>query len=64
MGFLTALARISLDMTVVTLIILWMPGFPPNTTFNQVFSPDSRPTPHLIMYLARILAKHQIYSGI
>jgi len=41
MGFLTALARISLDMTVVTLIILWMPGFPPNTTFNQFEFPSA-----------------------
>ncbi len=26
MGFLSALARISLDMTVVTLIIIYLPG--------------------------------------
>jgi len=36
MGFLTAFARITLDMTVVTLIILFLPGFPPYTTFEEV----------------------------
>lgn len=35
MGFLSALARISLDMTVVTLLIIYLPGFPPYTTFSE-----------------------------
>jgi len=35
MGFFTALARITLDMTVVTLVIMFMPGFPPYTTFEE-----------------------------
>lgn len=40
MGFLTAFARITLDMTVVTLIIMCLPGFPPYTTFEKFeFSP-------------------------
>jgi len=35
MGFLTALTRIVMDMTVVTLILLFIPGLPPNTTFER-----------------------------
>jgi sugar lactone lactonase YvrE len=36
MGFLTAFSRVLLDMTVVTLLILLLPGFPPHTTFSPV----------------------------
>jgi len=35
MGFLTALSRIVMDMTVVTVILLYLPGLPPNTTFDN-----------------------------
>lgn len=35
MGFLTALARIGVDMTVVTILILGLPGMPPYTTFTE-----------------------------
>ena len=42
MGFLTALARISLDMTVVTMLILCLPGLPPFTTFGPI---DLSPAP-------------------
>jgi len=41
MGFLTALARITLDMSVVTMIIMCLPGFPPYTTFDQFYLPPS-----------------------
>jgi len=43
MGFLTAFARITLDMTVVTLIIMCLPGFPPYTTFDKFDLPPSPP---------------------
>ena len=36
MGFISALSRICLDMTVVTFLILWFPWFPPYTTYTQV----------------------------
>lgn len=35
MGFLTAFSRIMMDMTVVTVILLYLPGLPPNTTFES-----------------------------
>lgn len=35
MGFLSALTRIVMDMTVVTLVLLFIPGLPPNTTFES-----------------------------
>ena len=35
MGFLTALTRIVMDMSVVTLLLLFVPGLPPNTTFES-----------------------------
>jgi len=43
MGFLSALSRVCLDMCVVTLLILWLPGFPPYTTFTQFEFPVSPP---------------------
>jgi len=43
MGFLTAFARITLDMTVVTLLIMCLPGFPPYTTFEKFELPPSPP---------------------
>eukprot|EP00088_Acartia_fossae_P062451 TRINITY_DN7540_c0_g1_i1.p1 TRINITY_DN7540_c0_g1~~TRINITY_DN7540_c0_g1_i1.p1 ORF type:complete len:486 (+),score=91.66 TRINITY_DN7540_c0_g1_i1:146-1603(+) len=41
MGFLTALTRTILDMCVVTLVIVFMPGFPPYNTFTQYRLPDN-----------------------
>lgn len=41
MGFVSALARTVLDMCVVTLVILVMPGFPPYNTFTSFRLPDS-----------------------
>jgi len=35
MGFFTAFSRIMMDMTVVTVILLYLPGLPPNTTFDS-----------------------------
>ena len=35
MGFFTAFSRIVMDMTVVTVILLYLPGLPPNTTFES-----------------------------
>ena len=35
MGFLTALSRIVMDMSVVTVLILYLPGLPPNTKFDS-----------------------------
>ena len=35
MGFFTAFSRILMDMTVVTVILLYLPGLPPNTTFDS-----------------------------
>jgi len=43
MGFLTAFSRVVLDMTVVTLLILTLPGFPPYTTFSPVNFPSPPP---------------------
>jgi len=43
MGFLTAFSRVLLDMTVVTLVILTLPGFPPYTTFSPVTFPPPPP---------------------
>jgi len=41
MGFLTAFARISLDMTVVTILILCLPGLPPFSTFGPITLPPA-----------------------
>ncbi|XP_023333397.1 uncharacterized protein LOC111705167 [Eurytemora carolleeae] len=41
MGFISALSRICLDMTVVTFLILWFPWFPPYTTYTQFEFPGS-----------------------
>ena len=35
MGFMTALTRTVIDMTAVTLFLLFVPGLPPNTTFES-----------------------------
>jgi len=43
MGFLSAFSRILLDMTVVTLLILTLPGFPPHTTFTSLHFPPPPP---------------------
>jgi len=40
MGLLRALARTFVDMCVVTLIIMFMPGFPPYNTFTPFELPD------------------------
>lgn len=43
MGFVTAFSRITLDMTVVTLVILFLPGFPPYTSFDDAINIPSAP---------------------
>lgn len=35
MGFFTAFSRILMDMSVVTVILLYLPGLPPNTNFDS-----------------------------
>jgi len=43
MGFLTALARTCLDMSVVALLIIVVPGLPPYTTFTEYEYPPAMP---------------------